>query len=157
MRRFLCLVAVLGFGFTPAEERGKDASRFVGTWKLLSIEDDRGNESRGEKPTGLIYYDASGNMAAQIMPDRARPHWKSGVEPTPQQAKDAITGYTAYFGTYTVDETARTVSHHRAGSLAPAAIGVDAVRHYEFAPGDRLILTPVEYPKMRLTWERVRE
>jgi hypothetical protein len=154
MRRvFLPFVLGLGLVSTaPAEEAG----RFVGTWKLLSIEDDRGNQSRGEKPIGVIYYDVAGNMAAQIMPDRPRATWSPGDSPTPEQAKDAISGYTAYFGTYTVDEKNRTVSHHRAGSLAPGAVGLDAVRRYEFAAGDRLILTPVEYPKMRLTWERVR-
>ena len=77
MRKFLWLVTVLGFGFSRAEEGGEEAKRFVGTWKLISIEDDRGTEVRGARPTGIIYYDAAGNMAAQIMPDRprAKPLW----------------------------------------------------------------------------------
>ncbi len=157
MRSLWWLVAALGLGFPPPAEKGEDAKRFVGSWKLVSIEDDGGPNSRGDHPVGLIYYDAAGNMAAQIMPDRARPKWKSGEGPTPEQAKEAITGYTAYFGTYSVDEKARTVSHHREGSLTPGTVGVDAVRKYEFAPGDRLILTPVENPSVRLTWERARQ
>jgi hypothetical protein len=35
-------------------------------------------------------------------------------------------------------------------------VGVDAVRRYEFAGGDRLILNPVENPSTRLTWERIK-
>ena len=38
-------------------------------------------------------------MAVQIMPDRNRPKY-AGAQPTPEEAKAALTGYTAYFGTY---------------------------------------------------------
>lgn len=147
---------VLGLAFAaPMESPTEDAKRFVGTWRLVSIEGgSQPDRRRGANPIGLIYYDGFGNMAAQIMPDRARPKWTDS--PTPEQAKEALTGYTAYFGTYTVDEKARTVSHHRKGSLNPGSVGVDAVRRYEFASGDRVILTPVENPTIRLTWERVR-
>jgi hypothetical protein len=130
-----------------------DAQRFVGTWRLVSFEDEgAAGSTTGARPVGLIYYDAAGNMAAQIMPDRPRPNWTGA--PTPEQAKEALTGYTAYFGTYTVDEKARTVAHHRSGSLNPSGVGVDAVRRYEFAPGDRLILSPVDRPTLRIIWER---
>jgi hypothetical protein len=156
MRRLLWLVVAIGFGFSPLAENGEDAKRFVGTWRLVSIESEGQPDPRGAHPIGLIYYDSAGNMAAQIMPDRDRPRWKLGEPPTPEQAKEAITGYAAYFGTYTVDEKARTVSHHRKGSITPGGVGVDAVRRYEFAPGDRLILTPIETPSLHLTWERAR-
>jgi hypothetical protein len=149
------LVAVglgyLAHGGAPED----DAKRFIGTWKLVSMEDNGGSgTTTGAHPSGLIYYDAFGNMAAQIMPDRTRPNLDR--RPTPEQAKEALTGYTAYFGTYTVDEKARSVAHHRSGSLNPAGVGVDAVRRYEFAPGERLILTPVDRPTLRIIWERAR-
>lgn len=125
--------------------------RFIGTWRLVSIESNTPNPNRGARPTGLIYYDSTGHMAVQIMPDRARPSWTGS--PTPEQAKEAITGFTAYFGTYTVDERAQLVTHHREGSLVPGP--VDFVRKYEFAPDDRLILTPVN-STTRLTWELIK-
>src|SRR6266849_10641067 len=77
---------------------GEEAKRFIGTWRLVS-----------DSSTGLMYYDGLGNMAAQVMPGRARPKY-AGAQPTPDEAKEAITGYLAYFGTYTVDDTARTIS-----------------------------------------------
>jgi hypothetical protein len=95
-------------------------------------------------------------MAVQIMPDRDRPQWKTGESPTPEQAQEALRGYVAYFGAYSVDEKARTVSHHRKGTINAAGVGVDLVRKYEFS-GDRLILTPVDNPSSHLTWERVRQ
>jgi len=83
---------------------GDTAKRFVGTWQLVSITSAGQREpNRGSNPIGLIYYDATGHMAVQIMPDRLRPKY-SGTEPTPEEAKAAITGYTAYFGTYTINE-----------------------------------------------------
>jgi len=131
------------------------AKRFIGTWQLVSSTSNNQTDlNRGSHPTGLIYYDGTGHMAVQIMPDRVRPKY-AGSEPTPDEAKAAITGYTAYFGTYTIDERAHTVTHHRLGNINPSA-AVDAVRRYEFGPGDRLILTPVENPTTQLTWERIK-
>ncbi|MBI4522007.1 MAG: lipocalin-like domain-containing protein [Gemmatimonadetes bacterium] len=160
MRRLILAATMMLLGVTAligARSQPQSAGqteinrRFIGTWRLVSIESGTPNPSRGPRPIGYIYYDATGHMAVQIMPDRARPSWSGS--PTPEQARDAITGYTAYFGTYTVDERAQTVTHHREGSLTPGE--VDFVRKFEFAPGDRLILMPVNSTS-RLTWERIR-
>jgi Lipocalin-like domain len=130
------------------------AKRFIGTWQLISITSaGQKDPNRGSHPIGLIYYDGTGHMAVQIMPDRLRPKY-AGTEPTPDEAKVAITGYTAYFGTYTINEEARTVTHHRIGNINPGGLG-DFVRRYEFAPGDRLILRPLESMN-ELTWERIK-
>ena len=120
-----------------------EAKRFIGTWRLVS-----------DSSTGLMYYDALGNMAAQVMPGRARPKY-AGVQPTPDEAKEALTGYLAYFGSYSVNERAHTITHHRKGNINPGQIDDDAVRRYEFVSGDRLILTPVDSTN-RITWERAK-
>ena len=93
-------------------------------------------------------------MAAQIAPDRKRPSWPQNQAPPPEVAREAVIGYTAYFGTYTIDERARTVTHHRQGALNLNE--VDYVRQYEFTPDGRLVLTPRENPANRITWERIR-
>src|SRR5262245_40366813 len=126
------LASVLATGETGAGQAKSQAElrkSFIGTWRLVSIEGGSGQTTRGNKPTGLIIYDAQGNMAAQIMPDRARPKWTG--TPTPAQALEAIRGYTAYFGTYTIDERAAIVTHHRQGMLDGG--DVDFVRKFEFA------------------------
>jgi hypothetical protein len=131
------------------------AKRFVGTWRLISIvSNGQMDSNRGPHPTGVIYYDGVGNMALQIMPDRVRPKYAASPL-TPEEAKAVLTGYSAYFGTYTVKEDARTVTHHIKGSINPGQLG-DGVRQYEFAPDERLILGPVGNPTSRLTWERMR-
>ena len=141
-------------GAQQAKSQAELRKAFIGTWRLLSIEGGTTQANRGTKPTGLIYYDGNGYMAAQIMPDRPRPKWTGA--PTPEQALEAFRGYTAYFGTYTIDEKATTVTHHRQGMLDGGT--VDFVRRYEFAPGDRIILTPVgnTATPTHLTWERIK-
>jgi hypothetical protein len=141
-------------GAQPPKSQAELRKAFVGTWRLVSIDGGTTATTRGEKPTGVIYYDLNGNMAAQIMPDRPRPKWTG--TPTPEQALDAFRGYTAYFGTYTIDEVAGIVTHHRQGMLDGGA--VDFVRRFEFKPGDRLVLTPVgaATTPTHLTWERMK-
>ena len=124
----------------PASE---EAKRFIGTWRLIS-----------DTSTGLMYYDGLGNMAAQVMPSRPRAKY-AGTQPTPDEAKAAITGYLAYFGTYTVNERAHTITHHRKANINPGQVGDDAVRGYEFAPGDRVILTPAGSANL-VIWERMK-
>ena len=155
----LVVAALLGFSRLTAQQPKSQAELrkpLVGTWRLVSIEGGATPANRGQAPTGLIYYDSLGNMAAQIMPDRPRPKWTG--TPTQEQMAEAFRGYTAYFGTYTIDEKASTVTHHRQGSLDGGA--VDFVRKFEFA-GDRIVLTPVPTPgstnpPTHLTWERMK-
>ena len=132
--------------------------RFIGTWRLVSItgQDGAPYPARGTNPAGLIHYDATGLMAVQIVPDRRRPRF-SGAHPTPEEARAALIGYTAYFGTYSIDERAGTVTHHREGNVNPGRLG-DFVRRYEFLADDRLALMPVEQenPIGRLIWERAK-
>jgi hypothetical protein len=150
----LCAGVGAGDAGGQSAAQGDTAKRFVGTWRLVSVtENGRMDLHRGVHPPGLIYYDAHGYMAVQIMPDRPRPKF-AAQSPTPDEAKAALSGYTAYFGTYSIDERAGTVTHHRTGDIYPGPFG-DLVRRYEFASGDRLILRPVEN-RTALTWERVK-
>ena len=146
----------LGVGKVSGQSapEGETAKRLVGTWKLLSITaDGKVDPSRGPHPTGLMHYDPKGYMSVQIMPDRPRGKY-AGTSPTPDEAKAAIIGYTAYFGTYTIDEQAHTITHHRTGDLNPGDLS-DFVRRYEIDSNDHLILRPVVNMNT-LTWERIK-
>jgi hypothetical protein len=135
--------------FDPSSETAK---RFFGAWRYVaSLIDGQPRPGRGENPNGVIIYDPSGWMAVHIAPDR--PRAKAGTEPTPQEAHAALAGVIAYFGTYSIDEGARTVTHHRHATIQPGD-GGDVVRGYEFK-GDRLILRPVGRSH-EIIWERVR-
>ncbi len=153
---------LLGFAFAlaallPAAGQpgsGGDAQKLVGVWRLVSITTDgQVNPLRGGKPTGFIFYTAAGDMGVLIQPERP-PIAMAGKELTGAEALAALQGYSAYFGTYTVDEKAKIVTHHRTGNVQPGA-EVDAQRRYRFEPGDRLVLGGVG-TKNQNVWERIK-
>jgi hypothetical protein len=129
-----------------------DRDRLIGSWRHLgSTVDGKPRDERGTQPKGIIIYDAHGHMACQVAPDRVVS--KAGAEPTGEEAKAALQGHIAYFGTYSVDERARTITHHRQGSVQPGDKG-DVVRGYELV-GDRLILRPVG-TTTEVIWQRIK-
>lgn len=136
--------------------RESDAKRFVGSWRLVeTTRDGKVRPERGAHPTGIITYHESGWMAAQIQPDRP-PIDCSESDATPEQVAAAADGYTAYFGTYAVDDVRKVVTHHRKGSVRPGwRRAPDFVRAYEFRGEDQVVLRPVGN-KNELVWERLK-
>jgi hypothetical protein len=130
---------------------GEVANKLLGAWRYVGTRINGGNWDRGANPKGMIYYGPHGEMAVQIAPDVKR--MRAGAVMTPQEAFTAVKDYIAYFGTYTVDEAAGTVTHHRQDSLQPGDNG-DLVRRYELN-GDRLILRAPN-STLEVTWERIK-
>jgi hypothetical protein len=127
------------------------AQRLVGAWRFVGTTfDGKPDAARGANPKGIIIYDPHGYMACHVAPDRDVT--RAGKVPTPEEAQAALAGHVAYFGTYSVDEQARTVTHHRLGSVQPGDKG-DVVRGYEFVD-DRLILRPVGTTQ-EVMWQRI--
>ena len=127
------------------------AQRLIGSWRHVGSTMNGKPRPGQENAKGIIIYDAHGYMACHVAPDRNVA--KAGKEPTGEEAKAALEGHIAYFGKYSVDERAGTVTHHRLGSVQPGDEG-DLVRGYEFV-GDRLILRPIG-TAVEVLWERIR-
>ena len=142
-------------------------SQFVGTWKMVSVEERRPNGEvvaprYGSHPIGYIIYDTTGHVAVQIMkPDRSRFASNDAEQATSDEAKAAFAGYGAYFGTYEINEAEGYVVHHVEGSVFPNYVGTDQKRFFELS-GDQLILKPPprqvdgEQHTTRVTWQRVK-
>jgi Lipocalin-like domain len=101
----------------------------VGTWKLLSREDVTVTGARqvepslGSDPFGLLFYDVKGNFAAQFM-KRFRDGSTAEVSATSALNNSrAQGGYDAYFGTYTTDDIAGTVTQTLIGALSRENVG----------------------------------
>lgn len=150
---------------TAAKQKGMN--KFIGTWKLMSIDARRSNgevtsQRYGPNPIGYLIYDTTGHMAVQIMrPDRPR-FAADGIEQeTAVEAKAAFDSYGAYFGTYEVNEAEGFVIHHVEGSIFPNYIGTEQKRFFELS-GDQLVLKPPpqlvagEQQILRVTWQRVK-
>jgi hypothetical protein len=158
MRKLKIFSVILAAAFAAnsagAQTAGDGAKRIVGLWRMVGMTTGgQVNPERGARATGMLLYDATGHMTVQIMPDRPRRKW-AGPQPTPEEARDTVIGYSAYFGTYRVDEEARTVTHIRAGGIEPGPLP-DLVRRIEFVGDNKLILRPVT-TNSETIWERIR-
>ncbi len=141
--------------------------QFVGTWRLISSEFRRTSDGEvtfplGKDATGLIMYDAFGNMSVHIMKlDRPKFATNDRSSGTLEQTKAAYGGYIAYYGTIEVDEKEHKVIHHAEGSLFPNEVGRPLIRYYEFKDDLLILNTPVlsmagEKVIGVLTWKRVK-
>ena len=98
----------------------------------------RPEPSLGEDPVALLIYDRAGHFAAQFMKrDRS-----AVVSDAPGGAKNnsrAQGGYDAYFGTYTVDDAASTVTQRLLGALSQENVDSILTREMEVR-GDTLVI-----------------
>jgi len=116
----------------------------LGIWKLKSRVDVDATEQihidpfLGREPLGILCF-APSHFAAQFMKrDRSR---QENV-PQPVQAKNntvAVSGYDAYFGTYSIDERAGTLTTHLEGSISPDNVGKTYVRDVRVADNELII------------------
>jgi hypothetical protein len=130
---------------------GEIGEKLPGAWRYVGTRINGENWNRGQSPKGMIYYGPHGEMSVQIAPDVART--RAGDVMTPDEAFRALKDYIAYFGTYSIDEAAGTVTHHREATVQPGDSG-DFVRRVEFT-GDRLVLRPPN-STLEVTWERIK-
>jgi Lipocalin-like domain len=121
------------------------ASKLVGSWRLVSRADRtpagerRIDPGLGADPLALLVYDPAGNFSAQFMNrDRAGGATAASAAPGSNNSV-AVGGYDAYFGTYTVDEVAGTVTQHLIGALSPGDVGKVVTRELRI-DGDRLTI-----------------
>jgi len=143
-----CLGAV-----ASGERQATAAQRLIGVWDLVSYEDLRPNGEVlygwGRHPSGVLTYSPGGRMTVQFMRDpratfaagRAWGRDNQQLLPaaTAAEIRAAYISYYAYFGTYEVDERARTVTHHITSSLRSHEVGLDNVRSFELS-GNQLLL-----------------
>lgn len=117
------------------------AAAIVGTWTASSwfVEAPDGTVTYpyGRSPQGQITYGGDGRMSAFLMnPDPAPSEGRMSL----QEAISLILAqrFFSYFGTYSINPGAGTVTHHVLGSLVPSWVGGDLVRAYAFEGPDRL-------------------
>ena len=111
--------------------------QLVGSWKLLSfhIQDSSGQTAYpfGRDARGRLIYEPGGRMAVQLM-DPHRPGFSSAdpLATSEAEVRAAFGGYTAYYGTYSVNPDEQTIVHHIEAALLPNWVGTDQRRHFEF-------------------------
>ena len=93
-----------------------DRAKFVGTYRLITTEvKDAASGKWSQTPNfhsiGYITYADTSHMGVHIMP-RNRPLFAANP-PTAEEARAALRGYAAYFGSFTVGDKEKFVVHHR--------------------------------------------
>ena len=147
-----------------------DRAKFVGTYELVVTEakdpaTGKWSATPNFNSNGYIIYADTGHMGVHIMP-KVRTRFAANP-PTGEEALAALRGYTAYFGSFEVNDKERDkyVIHHRFGQINPGG-QVDVRRYYDFITtpngSQRLILTPPpaegggkDKAIRRLVWQRM--
>jgi Lipocalin-like domain len=137
----------------------------IGTWRLVSYEARTSSgETRyplGQHVVGQLFYDVRRNMSAHVMRvDRPAFASDDSGSGTDAEVRAAFEGHTSYFGTYTIDPSVRTVTHHVRGASYPNWMGHDQIRYYRFDGSHLVLSTPSivfrqESLEYILTWERI--
>jgi lipocalin-like protein len=144
---------------------GKLSTDIQGVWWLVSREDWTFSGERridsvlGADPIGILAY-AKNKFTAQFMKtdrtmDTANETFSAG-----QNNTTALSGYDAYFGSYSVDEDTGQVLHTIIGSILPGNVGLTVSRSLR-ADENKLIIqlettsTQGEAITRTLTWKRI--
>ena len=162
----LWALLLLMFAIAPVSAM-TEADKFVGVWRLLSIEyrsDDGAivESPFGAEPEGMIMYDSLGNMSVQIArKDRPRFSSNERMAGSVEEKASEFESYVAYYGRYRVDERERTVTHEVQQALFPNWSGSKQVRAYVFADRKLTLRTPpFQYLGKSVTatlfWDKVR-
>jgi lipocalin-like protein len=153
---------------SASSKQDKRTKQLAGAWRLVSVEGQPpGVPSSYEEPRGMIIYDLSGWMSVQVASKGDRKPFAKGFSSgTHAEKVAAFDTYVAYYGTYTVNANAETITHHLEDNSYPGRQGAKFVRWFEFQGNDRVALTPVEDGKggviarkdatFRLLWERIK-
>ena len=143
----VCL-AIAGLAITGnvrAQSSRTLRDKMIGSWRLESrtVRTASGGTVRdpvlGAQPSGRLVYDASGSVMLQMMRQDRTQAISSPVNAADAKNPRVVLGYDSYFGTFRVNETSGTVTHHVEGSLFPEDLGKDWERQLA-VDGDRLTL-----------------
>jgi hypothetical protein len=148
----LCAV-LIACTLTPRPARADDASRIVGTWKLVSVvyqDVATGEKSMplGAHPVGYQLATAAGRWIA-IVNGEGRT-----IPTTEAQRSAALLSMIAYTGRWHV-EGDKIVTHVEA-AWQPAWVGTDQIRQFHFDGDDTLVLASPPQPHPNLLGKMVR-
>ena len=137
------IAAILGFAvaiFAGDAFSQSQKQQLIGVWSFVSSTNPApgGGPIWGTNPKGMLIFTDNGHFAVQIMRgDRAPFASNNRMTGTAEEYKAAIQGILTYFGTYTVDDAAKTFTYHMEMSSYPNWNGHDQTRSFD-VNGDEL-------------------
>jgi hypothetical protein len=140
------LIAVMGLALTPDSSIAQQKTlkeQLVGTWTFVSstgkLPD--GSPVWGSNPKGLLIFTENGRFSSHIFrSDRKKFASNNRLEGTADDNKAAAQATISSFGTYTVNEAAKTYTIRYEGSSYPNQEGTESIRP-AMLTGDELKVT----------------
>lgn len=139
------------FGFSQsarseARTRDSDREKLIGAWHLVSIEQlgPDGKLIHLTNLKGMLIYTREGHISVQIMYPASEATVSNDY---------VLNGYEASFGSYDVDEAARTLTHHVQASITHGLVGKDLTRAYRFSNGCLIIKSTRSDEHWSVMWE----
>jgi hypothetical protein len=126
----------------PTRVTAKGQNRFVGAWRLVSIEEPGANgQVHTLDSNGMFVFTPEGRASVQVM----YPNASTG-------SAYAQNGYEASYGSYSIDDSS-TFTFHIDGALVRTLIGKDLKRAYQIS-GNRLIVKSTDPNEhWKVVWE----
>ena len=135
--------------------------RLIGAWELVtwqSIDEDGSVDyPLGDDAVGELVYDGSADrVSAQLVavdqPRFASDDWQQA---SVEERSAAWPNYFGYFGTFTIDEQAATVTHRIASGWFPNLVGTDQVRRFRFEDDDLVLDAHTTWGRVRIVWRKL--
>jgi hypothetical protein len=109
-------------------------NQLLGTWTLASNFTNREDGSKvdilGPNPTGMLMFDGGGHISVHEMRSDLPKFGSNSREGTEAESKAIVRGSICYFGTYTVDEAAKTLTVHIDACSFPNWDGAEQKRSF---------------------------
>jgi hypothetical protein len=155
----ICSLLVFSGNLAAQQKAGSEKNQLIGTWMLVSAQNEKKADVFGPHPSGMVVFDSTGHFTSQVLrsdlPKFASPN---RTKATPEESQAVIRGYIAYFGTYKITGPGEITLHIISGSF-PNWDGAEQKRLFVIK-GDELQYTNMSTSfgdaSAHLVWKRVR-
>jgi hypothetical protein len=132
----LTTIAVIGLASMPGNAFAQQKSfkqQLMGAWSLVSVETTTKEGVKvpfieGTDPRGLLVF-TDNHFSFQVIADFPKLASGDRLKTTPEENKAVAHGVQSYFGTYTVDEAAKSFTTHTERGSQPNQNGGDSKRN----------------------------
>ena len=156
----LSAVAALGLAVLPGSAISQQKTlkeQLVGTWTLVSTDN---TGAFGANPKGMLVFDGNGRYSLVFMrSDLPKFAAKTSNQGTAEENKSVMQGMVAHFGTYSVNETDKTLMSRIEGATFPNSEGEEQKRIITRLTSDELRYANPETTlgaSVEAVWRRIR-
>lgn len=139
-------IAALSFALATAAAAQDLQNQLIGTWDFV-VAQVKGPDGKisfpfGESPKGILIFSPDGRFAQiHVASDVPKIASNNRLTGTPQEYAEIMRRSISVFGTYTIDETKKTVTYHVVSSSFPNWQGESQTRTIDKLTADEFINT----------------